>query len=279
MIFLSALKSLIYIFLLKNTDSYDIKEANTTVYLSGAAYCGKDKYNTMILKGPATNFITKQILYYKKYDIQGYTGIIESKKTIYVVFRGSSSAKNWIDDFEIKKTAYLTYPECKCNVHSGFYNAATNLKQSVIQSVQSLQNQYKYSNVILTGHSLAASICQLIAMELTAINMKIQLQVYNFGQPRIGDVPYSIFVNKKIQNLWRFTHNKDMVPHTPPMSAIDYYHSCGEVFEDAKGILKTCSNTNCEDPKCADQYELKETNTEDHLYYLSHRVNCEDSII
>ncbi len=68
-----------------------------------------------------------------------------------------------------------------------------------------------------------------------------------------------------------------MVPHVPPTEGFGYYHSCGEVFEDSTGTLHTCSSTVCEDPKCSAQYPLYKTNTDDHSYYLGHRVSCEAS--
>ena len=55
-----------------------------------------------------------------------------------------------------------------------------------------------------------------------------------------------------------------MVPHVPPITCIGYLHSCREVFEDENGILHLCSESNCEDPKCADQFSITETNTDDH---------------
>ena len=82
--------------------SYDSAQLNTGVWLSGAAYCGKDNYKTMILDGPASGFIYKETLYDVKTDLQGYIGILPTTKSIYVVIRGSSSIMNWLDDFEIK---------------------------------------------------------------------------------------------------------------------------------------------------------------------------------
>ena len=75
-----------------------------------------------VLSGPATSFIVETILYDPKTDLQGYTGILKSTKTIYVVFRGSSSKLNWMADFEVTKREYDTYPECDCKVHHGFYD-------------------------------------------------------------------------------------------------------------------------------------------------------------
>lgn len=256
-------------------EKMDMNVANSAVWLSGAAYCGKDNYKTMILGGPATNFIVSEILYDSETDLQGFVGALPKTKTIYVVFRGSSSKLNWQADFEVIRREYYTYPECKCSVHNGFYKATTNLKDTTIEYVLNLQKKHGYKRVIITGHSLGAAVAQLIGMELTAVF--IENQIYNFGQPRVGNDKYSEFLTKNMEGLlYRFTHNKDTVPHTPPRE-IGYFHSCREVYEDGYGKISECSSELCEDPKCSDQYRLSQTNTADHSYYLGHFLDCGNS--
>ena len=75
------------LFLTKST-IIDYNQLNTTVWLSGAAYCGKEKYETMRLGGPASGFVYKDTLYDSKTDLQGYVGILPSTQSIYVVIRG-----------------------------------------------------------------------------------------------------------------------------------------------------------------------------------------------
>ena len=260
---------------LLNSTTYDSTQLSTCVWLSGGAYCGKEKYTSMKLSGPASGFIYKNTLYDIKTDLQGYIGILPSTKSIYVVLRGSSSIINWLDDFEVKLIPYTTFPECNCNVHYGFYNSALGVKDSMISSVQSLIKSYPTYSVIVTGHSYGASCAQLLAMELVKHN--IPVQIYDYGQPRVGDKTYASFSNTKILNYWRTTHNKDTVPHVPPIEGLGYYHSFREIFEDASGKLTICSSSNSEDPKCADQFSLAQTNTDDHSYYLQHRVDCSSS--
>jgi hypothetical protein len=255
--------------------SYDSTQLNTCVWLSGAAYCGKDNYKTMILDGPASGFIYKETLYDVKTDLQGYIGILPTTKSIYVVIRGSSSIMNWLDDFEIKLVPYNTFQECNCSVHYGFYNSALGVATKTIDTVKSLQKKYSGYSVVATGHSYGASCAQLLAMEL--IKNGVHAKLYDYGQPRVGDAKYAAFVNTKIPEYYRTTHNKDIVPHVPPIDVLGYLHSCREIFEDSTGKLTVCSESNCEDPMCADQYKLTQTNGEDHSYYLGHRVSCEDS--
>ena len=264
-----------FLLFIAQVTAFTLDQANITVWLSAAAYCDKDIYNTMKLTGPASGFIVKDVIYDYKSDLQGYVGILPAQHKIYVVFRGSSSVRNWIEDLEIKKVDYTTFSECNCKVHDGFYKSTLNVIDQVTNSVKLLQKQYGY-DIIVTGHSYGAATCQLTAMELYAKG--IDSSVYNFGQPLIGDSAYGRFVNTKIVNLWRIVHNKDMVPHVPP-EEFGYQHSCQEVFEDEKGNIKLCSENDCSDPTCSQQYDLKETNVNDHEIYLGHNMNCESSIM
>ena len=258
-----------------STETYNVTQSQVGVWLSGSAYCAKDAYPTMKLSGPAQGFVVTDILYDKKTDLQGFVGLLPSTSTIYVVFRGSSSILNWLDDAEALKTDYDTFPECDCKVHTGFYTATLALKSQTIDALHKLKIMYPTYKIVTSGHSLGAAISQLISMELAAIN--IRSTVYNYGQPRIGDKKYAAFVNTKLPDMWRFTHNRDIVPHIPPIKEMNYYHSCREVFQDEKGVVKTCSNVDCEDPTCADQYSLHQTSGKDHETYLNHDLSCEAS--
>ena len=184
---------------------------------------------------------------------------------------------NWLDDFNIKLVPYNTFPECNCKVHNGFYTSALGVLNKTIDSVKLLKVQYPGYSVVVTGHSYGASCGQLLAMEL--VKRGINVKLYDYGQPRVGDNKYASFVNSKITEYYRTTHNKDVVPHLPPIDGFGYLHSCREIFEDINGNLKLCSITNCEDPICSNQFNLVQTNGDDHLYYLGHRVSCEESTV
>jgi len=266
-----------YIFLLFyiGINGLDLNQAKISVYLSGAAYCGKENYKTMKLIGPASGFVYEDTLYDVKTDLQGFIGVLSSTKTIYVSMRGSSSVMNWLDDAEVKLVDYKTWSECNCKVHNGFYRSALGVSNKTIEVVKLLSKRYPSYSVLVTGHSYGASTSQLLGMELERMGIKVS--IYDFGQPRVGDSKYGGFVNTIINDNWRFTHNKDVVPHVPPQSVFGYLHSCREVFEDQSGNLKVCSESNCEDPTCADQFSIYQTNSDDHSYYLSHRLDCSSS--
>lgn len=256
---------------------YELRQMKIGAWLSGAAYCGKSNYKKMVLGGDATGFKVADVLYDVGTDLEGYTGVIEGEKMIYVVYRGSSSTLNWMADAEVNKVDYKSYPECGCKVHNGFYRSTQNIVNMTRMSVKMLKTKYPRYSLMVTGHSYGAAVSQMIGMELMRDGEKPI--VYNYGQPRTGEKKYGDFVNTVLIEYKRVTHNKDIVPHVPPIEEMEYMHSCGEVYENVDGVLKECSEVNCEDPSCADQYSLKETNGDDHGYYMGHEMSCKASTV
>jgi hypothetical protein len=258
--------------------SYNPQQLDIGVWLSGASYCEKSEYNTMIFGGPASGFEYVDTLHDIKTDLQGYIGVLEKTETIYVVLRGSSSVLNWLDDFEIRQVPYTTYPECdNCKVHRGFYHSALGVSNKTLSVVSTLIKQYQSYSVIVTGHSYGASCALLLALELEKNG--IRTEIYNYGQPRIGDEAFATFVNTIVPEYYRITHDKDVVPHLPPTTVFNYFHSCGEVFEDVDGNLMSCSDIICEDLNCTMKYSLIETKTSDHDIYYHHIMTCLESTV
>ncbi len=242
---------------------YDTNQATKSLWLAAAAYCGKKEYESHVFQGPTTGFVwTKTIA--DAMDTQGYVGYLPSDKSIYVVFRGSQSLRNWITNLDAFKTNYTSYPECNCQVHKGFYAQEQNVIKGVINAVLGLKARFPTYKVKVTGHSLGAALAQLTSMDL--IKAGFPNTIYNFGQPRVGDQAYANFATKKL-SIFRVTHNKDVVPHVPPSTKMAFYHVCTEQYEDAYGAVSACTN-GCEDPNCADQWALRQTNIDDHLIYL-----------
>jgi len=239
--------------------------------LSAAAYCDKDHYQSHVFKGPTAGFVVTYVIYDARHDTQGYVGYLPADQSIYVVYRGSQSMNNWISNLNAFKTPYTSFAECGCQVHKGFYEAEQNVIADIVSAVKKQQSAHPGWQVKVTGHSLGAALAQLTSMDL--IKAGIPCTVYNYGQPRTGDQKYAAFANSKV-STWRVTHNKDMVPHLPFTTQMEFYHVCREEFEDASGAVRTC-DTSCEDKTCADQYDFKNTNTDDHLTYLGLRVSCD----
>jgi hypothetical protein len=250
---------------------FDIKQANISVWLSAAAFCNVGGYKEHVFQGPTTGFEVTAPIYDARTDAQGYVGVLPSDKSIYVVFRGSGSTRNWIANLDAWKVDYTSFPECNCKVHKGFYEAEQAVIGAIIKEVTRLKQLHPKYAVKVTGHSLGAALSQLASMDLYKAGFDVS--VYNYGQPRTGDKAYATFATERVPT-WRVTHNRDEVPHLPFTKGMEYYHVCQEQFEDEFGNLRTC-DTSCEDPTCADQFKANEVNGDDHLIYLGLVMSCE----
>lgn len=99
---------------LRHSASFDWILGNTSVALAAAAYCPYDEYLTRVYKDHANGFECKFRFLDEANDMQGYIGVMESQRSLFVVFRGSKSVQNWIDDLDI---AMADYPYCNgCQV-------------------------------------------------------------------------------------------------------------------------------------------------------------------
>ena len=134
--------------------SWDYNQAQISLWLSAAAYCGKSKYESHVFKGPTTGFVVTSIISDTATDTEGFIGYLPSDNSIYVSFRGSSSIRNWISNLDAWKTSYTSFPECNCQVHKGFYQAEQKVIGGIISEVKTLKSKYPNYAVKVTGHSL-----------------------------------------------------------------------------------------------------------------------------
>ena len=110
----------------------------------------------------------------------------------------------------------------------------------------------------------------LTAMDL--VSTYPDVQCYNYGSPRVGDVGFSAFAGTLMTDHWRVTNFKDCVPHLPEQP-LGFKHVCTEEYEDGFGNLRTCNDT-CEDKTCADQWATWQYNCNDHDFYLGVCMYC-----
>ena len=74
-----------------------------------------------------------------------------SQSLIYVIFRGSKSIVNWIDDMDVSLTDYPYCSSLGCQVHDGFYSAEVAVADQVMQGLTPLIASYPDYNIIVTG--------------------------------------------------------------------------------------------------------------------------------
>lgn len=68
---------------------------------------------------------------------------------------------------------------------------------------------------------------------LSALDLRFHLnftdvRVWSFGSPRVGNVGWQALFNEHVDESWRFTHNRDVVPSLPPQ-LMGFHHVAREV--------------------------------------------------
>ena len=93
----------------------------------------------------------------KKSDTQGF--VATKDKSIYIVWRGSSSKKDFQNDASIDKVPFIEEGE---KVHIGFKSSWQAVKDKTYQALdvalKNLGQEHSIDNIIVCGHSLGAAV-------------------------------------------------------------------------------------------------------------------------
>lgn len=141
-----------------------------------------------------------------------------------LVFRGTSNPKEWIANFQARQSDYIQSGVVRGRVHTGFlrlYNQLTN-------QVRRTANQFNSAlPCFVTGHSLGGALATLAIADLAQTNrsLKDQLQLYSYGAPRVGNVPFAQFLSAIAPNCYRIINLTDIVPMVPPSNLREQQYS------------------------------------------------------
>ena len=264
------------------SENFDMSNVVYSLWLSAAAYCDSGTYKGRDYVGIIKDFIAFQeicdciaCVCNLLLDIDGIIGYSASKAKIYVAFRGTqglAALRNWITNLNAEFFPYSggdgTCTDCR--VHDGFYAAAISVIDTVRQTLVKLQSMLPTYSVVVTGHSLGGAVATLIALDLITRTPSYDVMLINFGSPRVGDPNFAAWASMKLKEHFRFTHNRDIVPHLPP-AALSYQHISGEIYESSEGQLSLCAGY--EDTRCSSQW-LK-LSIDDHTTYLDLKLTCD----
>jgi len=116
-----------------------------------------------------------------------------------LVFRGSSSLKDWLTNLRAIPVAWKQGGQ----VYEGFMNAL----DSVWERIDKALDQF-HCPVFYTGHSLGGALATLAA------SRKPPLAVYTFGSPLVGDESFMKTLPQ--DRVFRVINNQDLVTRVPP---------------------------------------------------------------
>ncbi|KKK19637.1 hypothetical protein P175DRAFT_0434816 [Aspergillus ochraceoroseus IBT 24754] len=172
-------------------------------------------------------------------DATGFVAIDKTNEAIVVSFRGSSDLSNWIADLDISLTDSSLCSGCK--IHSGFWKAWETVATTITAKVEAAVSSYSGYTLVFTGHSYGAALAAVGATVLREAGYTIDL--YNFGQPRIGNLALADFItDQDMGNNYRTTHTDDVVPKMPP-ELLGYHHFSPEYYiTSGNGVAVTASD-------------------------------------
>jgi len=169
-----------------------------------------------------------------KTDTQAF--VATKDKTIYIVFRGSSSKKDFQNDASVDKVPFVEKGE---KVHIGFKTCWDAVKDDVCKSLdialKNLGQEQSIDNIVVCGHSLGAAISTLCAYEIYKIYNSNKIICCNIGSPRVGNKVFKENYDKSPIESLRIVHNLDVVTRTP---SIGYHHVNTELRIDDEGKVK-----------------------------------------
>jgi hypothetical protein len=142
--------------------------------------------------------------------------VVENKKEIWFVFRGSDSSKDILSNLTFKKS------KDNWQIHDGFISRLNDV-QSEIDDIISKTNK----EIHFAGHSLGGALANIAASRC-----KKNSTVFSFGSPRVGSF---IFLSKtKHFTHYRHKTNMDLVTLIPPFF-LGFVHTGQEVYFDHDG--------------------------------------------
>jgi hypothetical protein len=148
----------------------------------------------------------------KKSDTQGFVATKDT--TIYVVWRGSESKKDFQNDASIDKVSFLNEGE---KVHIGFKYCWESVLGDTYDAIDTALENLKgeTTDIVVCGHSLGGAVATLYAHSIKKHYSNYNVSSTTIGSPRVGNKIFKEnYDNSGIDTL-RIVHNNDLVTHTP----------------------------------------------------------------
>lgn len=146
----------------------------------------------------------------------------------YLVFRGTSSDADWIDDIDEDQHDYELVPGYG-KVHDGFYKLYESMRTDVFGLLGDTQFN-GMQNLTVTGHSLGCGLSTLAVPDI--LNNIEQLHFstirhYNLASPRVGDPAFTNAYNGNGVLTFRVVNTCDVVPTVPLAALGELYKHVG----------------------------------------------------
>lgn len=164
----------------------------------------------------------------EKTDTQGFMAM--RGKTLFIVWRGSSSQEDFIKDAQVRKVKFRKSGE---KVHRGFLSAFESVRSQFQVELEKIQPD-SLDGIFICGHSLGGALSTLSAYTLCNDfpNLAPLVKVVTVGSPRVGNMTFVSNYNKLVPYTLRLVNDRDIVARIPK---IGYDHVNDGLIVDDKG--------------------------------------------
>ncbi|KAI9029627.1 Lipadyou-2 [Phycomyces nitens] len=201
-----------------------------------------------------------------KHDTNGYIARNDRSKVINLVFRGTSSIPNFIDDFDFSAQDYP--PVTGTKIHTGFYKTYLEVQKHVLSVMMKEITAHPRYHVVVSGHSLGGALAIIGALDLfqhdSRFNAK-NLSIKTYGGPRVGNPAFAYYVTGTGISLERIVNKHDIVPHVPPQF-FGFLHPGTEYWIRGGDNVKICDDA-LDSSKCSNSI-VPFTKLLDHISYF-----------
>lgn len=151
----------------------------------------------------------------------------KSLQTTMVVFSGTMSIPDWVDDFSYKqdKVSLIQFYQnliplpvqtpgsgtTTFGVHEGFFSILKAISKPLFDEIQTTN----YPNLIISGHSLGGALATMYGMQAALLYPNKNIIHYTFAAPKSGDNLYAHNFNLLVPQSHRFANLSDIVPSVP----------------------------------------------------------------
>ncbi|CAG9944718.1 unnamed protein product [Clonostachys rosea f. rosea IK726] len=140
-----------------------------------------------------------------------YIALVESRKQIIWVGRGSSTDKNWATNLKTELIPSDLVDGAK--IHTGFSTAWDEISHDVLATLEEQKSKHPDYDIIVTGGSLGGAVATVAAAHIREAGY--QADLYTYGSPRIGNGVLVDFITQQPGKSYRVTHRHDLVPRIP----------------------------------------------------------------
>lgn len=136
-----------------------------------------------------------------------------------VAFRGTQDLDDWFTDADAVQVSLSKHLRDKAplldrsQVHQGFQMLAVSLSRKVEKAAKDFKPRVP---VYVTGHSLGGAVAALTALMLRARLKRLDVRLYSYAAPRVGDPAFVAAYNALLPASYRVVNLADVVPLVPP---------------------------------------------------------------